>query len=206
MATSDASSDDAEITLGLLNAVHRNEALTQRFIADELGVALGLVNAYLKRCVRKGYVKIKQAPRNRYAYYLTPKGFSEKSRLTAAYLSQGFKFFGIARKEIGEIYRVCETRNWCKLAIYGLSDLAEIAVLSARDANIDLVAIVDAKVTRTRYEGLPVVAALSDVAIDAVLLADTLDPQGAYEMIVDGFPDAQVMIPGLLNVSRRVPL
>jgi len=28
-------------------------------------------------------MKIKQAPANRYVYYLTPKGFAEKSRLTA---------------------------------------------------------------------------------------------------------------------------
>ena len=63
--------------------VEENSQITQRSLASELGIALGLTNAYLKRCVRKGWVKINQAPANRYAYYLTPRGFAEKSRLTA---------------------------------------------------------------------------------------------------------------------------
>ena len=60
--------------------------MTQRHLADRLGVALGLANSYLRRCARKGLIKITQAPDNRYLYYLTPQGFTEKTRLTARYL------------------------------------------------------------------------------------------------------------------------
>ena len=52
------SEDETKITLGLLNAVEANSALTQRTMASELGIALGLANAYLKRCVRKGLIKV----------------------------------------------------------------------------------------------------------------------------------------------------
>jgi len=78
---------EAQITLGMLNAVEENSVLTQRSLARELGIALGLANAYLKRCVTKGYIKVTHVPAKRYAYYLTPKGFAEKSRLTARYLA-----------------------------------------------------------------------------------------------------------------------
>ena len=44
-----------------------------------MGVALGLANSYLKRCIRKGFIKITEAPANRYLYYLTPQGFAEKA-------------------------------------------------------------------------------------------------------------------------------
>jgi hypothetical protein len=64
-----------------------------------LGIALGLVNAYLKRCAKAGLIKIKQAPSSRYSYYLTPKGFVEKSRLTATYLSQSMSFFRLVHFE-----------------------------------------------------------------------------------------------------------
>ena len=60
-------------------------------------IALGLANAYLRRCVRNGLVKMSQVPLNRYAYYLTPQGFAEKSRLTAEYLAVSFNFFRRAR-------------------------------------------------------------------------------------------------------------
>ena len=63
--------------LELLGAVERGD-ITQRRLSRELGIAVGLVNAYIKRCINKGYIKVKAIPPRRYAYYLTPKGFSEK--------------------------------------------------------------------------------------------------------------------------------
>jgi ribosomal protein S25 len=70
----DASRDtgDPEIVLGLLTSIERDSRVTQRKLAGDLGIALGLANAYLRRCVRKGLVKVSQVPLNRYAYYLRP--------------------------------------------------------------------------------------------------------------------------------------
>src|SRR5262245_61676822 len=79
-----------EILLGVLTAVEHDGNVSQRHISTELGVALGLANAYLRRCVRKGLIKIQQVPRRRYVYYLTPHGFAEKARLTGQYLSASF--------------------------------------------------------------------------------------------------------------------
>ena len=62
--------DNAEasgILMSLLDAVEQDRAHSQRHLAAELGIALGLVNAYLKRCVKKGLVKVRQAPARRYA-------------------------------------------------------------------------------------------------------------------------------------------
>src|SRR4051812_41234808 len=89
-------SEDDRIVLSLLNSVE-DGAQSQRRIAEDLGIALGLVNAYLKRCVKKGLVKVRHAPARRYAYYLTPQGFAEKSRLTVEYLSYSFSFFREAK-------------------------------------------------------------------------------------------------------------
>jgi DNA-binding MarR family transcriptional regulator len=66
--------EQARIMLGLLESVERDETQSQRQLATELGIALGLLNAYLKRCVRKGLVKMRRAPARRYAYYLTHAG------------------------------------------------------------------------------------------------------------------------------------
>ena len=73
---SDPTSAERAITLGLLNAIQDDNKLTQRSVAKGLGIALGLANAYLKRCIKKGYIKVSQVPPNRYAYYLTPRGFA----------------------------------------------------------------------------------------------------------------------------------
>src|SRR3954447_13244596 len=96
--------DNEQIVLDLLNSVEQDGDRSQRHIAAELGIALGLVNAYLKRCVRKGLVKVRDAPARRYAYYLTPHGFAEKSRLTVEYLSESFSFFRLAKADCAHVF------------------------------------------------------------------------------------------------------
>ena len=126
--------NESEITLGLLNAVHDNSAITQRSVARDLGIALGLANAYLKRCIRKGYIKVQQIPSNRYAYYLTPQGFAEKTRLTADYLTYSFTFFRRAREQCAAALEECERRSWRRVALAGASELSEILTLSAGES------------------------------------------------------------------------
>src|SRR5213592_4540261 len=148
------------IVLSVLTSVEHDSAITQRKLAHELGIALGLANAYLRRCVRKGLVKMRQVPINRYAYYLTPQGFAEKSRLTAEYLSVSFNFFRRARGDCAVLLRQCAARGWRRVALYGAGDLAEIAVLSAGESGIEVVCVIDLEAAGRRCAGLPVVADL----------------------------------------------
>ena len=195
--------EQREITLGLLNAVHENSKVTQRNVAQDLGVALGLVNAYLKRSVKKGYIKVRQAPANRYAYYLTPAGFAEKSRLTAAYLSHSFTFFRNARREGSEILRFCEKRNWLKVALAGSSDLAEIILLCAGESDVSLVGIVDTNMPDEPFMGLPVTNLLKNLgSVDAVIITDLSDPQAAFNVLSEYFPSERILAPEILGIVR----
>ncbi len=206
-------SANIEITLGLLNAVGENSSLTQRTIANELDIALGLANAYLKRCIRKGLIKVKQAPRNRYAYYLTPRGFAEKSRLTSAYLSISFNFFRHARNQCSDVLRECSEKGWMRIALAGCSDIAEIASLCAREHGIEIVGIVDGpragdgNAQPQEFAGLPVVANLSDLGnkVKAVLITNTESPQQVFDRLSKSVPPDRVLTISLLNVSRTQP-
>lgn len=171
-----------EITLDLLNALHENGAHTQRSLAKELGIALGLANAYLRRCAKKGLIKIQQAPANRYAYYLTPEGFAAKSRLTAEFFAQSFKFFRLARTESARLLRRCEARGWRRVALWGAGDLAEIVTLCARDGAVELACVVVPGNAGGRVAGLPVRGKLAaGPAVDAVIVCALSDPQAAYD-------------------------
>src|ERR1700730_12497627 len=130
---------EVDITLGMLNAVKENSVVTQRSLAKELGIALGLANAYLKRCVSKGLIKVTHIPANRYAYYLTPQGFAEKSRLTAQYLALSFDFFRVARSQCHEILSQCERQGWTRIVLCGGGEVAEIVTLCAESESIRLV-------------------------------------------------------------------
>src|SRR3984957_543273 len=125
---------EGRIVLDLLNSVEADGGRSQRHIAAELGIALGLVNAYLKRCVKKGLVKVGEAPARRYAYYLTPQGFTEKSRLTVNYLSTSFSFFRLAKGDCARAFEAAKISGFSRLVLAGRSDLAEIAILCAVEA------------------------------------------------------------------------
>src|SRR5215469_12343064 len=159
-AARDDEPDNARIVLGLLQSVERDGAQSQRKLASDLGIALGLVNAYLKRCVKKGLLKIGQAPARRYAYYLTPHGFAEKSRLTVEYLSSSFSFFRRAREDCSAVVKAAHARGWNRVALIGVSDLAEIATICALEHGMTIAAVVDAKARRDSFVGTPVVASL----------------------------------------------
>ena len=196
--------NESRITLGLLNAVHDNSAASQRSMADNLGIALGLANAYLKRCVKKGLIKVRQAPANRYAYYLTPKGFAEKSRLTAEFLTQSFHLFRRARTESAELFEHCQNRGWRRVALYGAGDLAEIMTLSARDYAVVLTAVVSREPGQTEFAGLPVIAEVPGPGdVDAIIVCDIGRPQAAYDEVGAHFPADRVLVPRFLGVARN---
>lgn len=196
--------NEAKITLGLLNMVHDNEHASQRTMADGLGIALGLANAYLKRCVKKGLIKISHAPANRYAYYLTPQGFSEKSRLTAEFLSQSFNLFRHARTSGAEMLGQCQASGWTRVALFGAGDLAEIFTLSARDFDIELVCVVADLPNAQEFAGLRVFSApqCAAAALDAAIICDIADPQAAFDRAIQIFPPARVLVPRFLGVVR----
>ena len=203
-STQGALDSEAEITLGLLNAVHENSDITQRSASHELGIALGLTNAYLKRCIKKGLIKVSQVPANRYAYYLTPKGFSEKTRLTAEYLSSSFGFFRKARNQCSEMLETCAAAGWRHVALAGAGDLCEVMTMCAADFPVELVGILDEGLTGDLFSRLPVVSRLTALGnFDAVIVTDLSEPQATYAALVRDISPAHVLTPPLLKISRE---
>ncbi len=194
--------DNARIVLGLLESVERDGAQSQRKLASDLGIALGLVNAYLKRCVKKGLLKIGQAPPRRYAYYLTPHGFAEKSRLTVEYLSRSFSFFRRAREDCSSVLKIARARNWNRVVLIGLSDLAEIATICALEEGITIIAVMDTNTTSERFVGTPVVRSLDAVpgGCDAVVVTDLQATRESVQFVIGQFGAERVLVPALLGI------
>ncbi|HZT24510.1 MAG TPA: winged helix-turn-helix transcriptional regulator [Pseudolabrys sp.] len=201
----DENAEASRIMLGLLDAVEQDRAHSQRHLASELGIALGLVNAYLKRCVKKGLVKVRGAPARRYAYYLTPQGFAEKSRLTVEYLSYSFGFFRQAKTDCSDLFRAAKASGVSTVVLVGQSDLAEIAALCAMEQAITIVGVVDANTAGERFIGLPVFADFDAVTepFDALLITDVANARATCEAAAARFGFERVLVPELLRVRIR---
>lgn len=190
-------------TLGILQAIEGQEDVTQRHLADKLGVALGLTNSYLKRCVRKGLVKVHQAPANRYLYYLTPNGFTEKSRLTAAYLSSSFNFYRDASDSVSEIYNDCEAKNWSRILFCGVSELAEIASIRAQEHDISIIGTWDFSSDKNKYLHMPVWTSLEQVNdYDACLITSLQNAEQFLELLSENIDHEIILVPSILGISQ----
>ena len=195
---------DAATMAALLDAIGGSDQHTQRSLAGRLDIALGLANALLKRCVAKGLIKIQAAPARRYAYYLTPKGFAEKSRLVAEYLSVSLSFFRRARSQYEEAFAQAAARGTRRIAIAGAGELAEIALLSASAAGITVVAVISPGRNEAEFHGRPVVGDLASalkLGAEAVAIADTVAPQVTFDRLNQDLPAAQLIAPPLLHVT-----
>jgi len=190
------------LTLEILETIEKNDRLTQRYLADNLGVALGLANSYMKRCVRKGLIKVHQAPANRFLYYLTPKGFTEKSRLTASYLSLSFDFYRRAGDSLAEAFNYCEEHNKKSVLLCGVSELAEIASLRAYEHEINIVGVFDPFSKKENLLHLKVWHSLDDVdEYDACLITSLEEAVSFVELLQQQVKKDDILIPAILGIS-----
>lgn len=197
---------EARITMEVLHAVHGEARLSQRGLAARLNIALGLTNAYLKRCVRMGLVKVRKIPPNRYAYYLTPKGFSEKSRLTANYLFRSFDFYRTARNQCDQLLGAAADGGLRRVALVGAGELAEIALLCALQHDVEVVGVADERAGANRFRHVALVRDLGSLPpFDLILICDVKDPQGSYEKLAGQFGADRIRAPSLLKISSPLP-
>ncbi len=196
-----AEDEDMDITLPLLQSIGERSDLTQRNLAERLNLALGLTNSYLKRCVRKGLIKIEQVPANRYLYYLTSKGFAEKSRLTAKYLSSSFQFYRRASDTCLKIFEQCRSCAWNRVVVCGVSDLAEIIILHSVQAEIKVLGVYDPKQKTQVFLNCPVWRKLSDFPKKSVCIVTALDrPQRMRQELQKITDEKRILLPEILTL------
>ena len=92
---------------GLLKMLEKTPSLSQRDLANRLGISLGKVNFCLKALVEKGWIKVNNFRNSdnklAYAYLLTPQGVEEKAKMTSAFLRYKVQEYDRLRAEIEEL-------------------------------------------------------------------------------------------------------
>lgn len=166
----------AQRDLQMLQAIAEGDRVTQRTLADKLGIALGLANIYCKRLVRKGFVKCVSIQSNRLRYLLTPNGISEKTRLTYEFMDYSLFLYSQVRSHLRTVLEPYGRRNEKRVAVFGTGEAAELAFLSIAELKLELVAVFD-DTGEGYFLGQPIrpIGAHKEVAFDLLLVA-TLEP------------------------------
>jgi DNA-binding Lrp family transcriptional regulator len=166
---------EAHRDLRLLEAVQEDSRVTQRGLANRLGIALGLANIYLRRLMRKGYIKCVNVQPNRISYLITPQGIAEKARLTYEFMDYSLHLYREVRQHLRVVVRECAAADR-RVAIYGRGEAAELAYLCLKESGLEPVAVFDGEGGGT-FLGMPVlsIASHQQVEYDLIILA-SLDP------------------------------
>lgn len=193
--------EQSRIMLDLLESVDQDGERSQRRRASEIGIALGLINAYLKFCVRRGYLKARKVSARTYRYMLTPKGFAEKSRLTLSRLSGSLEFLRATRAEFSDLFAEAERRMWREMVIVSASPLAEVCMLCALEHGIKIVAIVDPSSSEGRMLGVPLLRSLGelDISFDGAAIADLQMPAQTRAWAEKAIGPQRVLVPQFLD-------
>lgn len=99
----------SEVHLKLLRCIEANPDMTQRELANELGISLGKANYCLRELIKKGFVKARNFKNSNnkraYLYLLTPQGIDEKAKISMAFLRRKINEYEELKHEIEELRR-----------------------------------------------------------------------------------------------------
>jgi DNA-binding MarR family transcriptional regulator len=140
----------ADLERRLLEAIEENPDTTQANLAAQLGVAVGSVNWYLKRLIRKGYVKVTHLQRRKLKYFLTPQGLALKAHLTSEYMKVSLRVYRELRQEAQEVLGQVKAAGYGRLHLDGDGEAIEIFRLTCLEQGVKVAPKVEA--------GMPVVA------------------------------------------------
>lgn len=153
--------DESYRELRLLEAVGRTPEVSQRHLAHELGIALGVANRLVQNLGKKGYIRVTQAGWKRWVYALTPSGITRKVHLTLAYIERFMDHYRRVRALVREEIDTQIASDKSRVAIYGTTELAELLYLALRDrgvTNIDFFDVTPggSHAAPLRFLGMPV--------------------------------------------------
>jgi len=129
--------------LRLLEELEKNPIISQRELSHKFGIALGVTNACLKRMARKGLIRIRGFNHRKIGYYLTPKGFAEKAKLTLHLITYIVQHYSELKKIISQRLLEMQRNGLQRVVFYGVSDEMEVAYVTLQGVDLKLVGIVE---------------------------------------------------------------
>ena len=177
-------------SLQILSELSDNDSLTQRDLSSRLGIALGLVNSYIKNLMSKGFITVKAIPPRRYAYFLTPKGFAEKTRLTYHLLQDYTRIYREARANFKRLFSELSLEGIRTVVFAGADEVAEIAFLTLQETDIELRGIIDEEMAGKKFLGWDIMpfsaASAGGFEYDCIVITSYLKRKLIYKKLLDG--------------------
>jgi len=122
----------------LLNEIAQDSLVTQANLAKRLGIAVGSVNWYIKRLVKRGYVKVSHLDRTRLQYDLTSEGMSVFTERALQYARDSLKVYKSFRLQAQGIVAKLQSQGINRAYLHGNDEMMDILRLTCIEANITI--------------------------------------------------------------------
>lgn len=146
----------------ILEQVASGKRVSQRSLARDTGIALGLANLLIRRMVRQGWVRIIRVRPNRIRYLITPAGIAEKARRSRAHLAGSVRYYAQARDRIAQRLLTLSAEwpagsdgSGKRIVFCGAGEEAEIGYVCLQGTDLQLVGVIDDQPGK-RFFGLSV--------------------------------------------------
>ena len=120
----------------LLNEIAQDSLVTQANLSQRLGMAVGSVNWYIKRLIKRGYVKVSHLGRTRLKYDLTPDGVSVFTERAMQYARDSLMIYKNFRQRAKEVVRELQKQNVSQVYLEGDDEIMDIMRLTCLEAGI----------------------------------------------------------------------
>ena len=187
--------------INFFSLLEKREVVSQSNLAKNVIISLGMANAILKKAISKGFVKAKTAPYKRYIYYLTKKGFIEKSRLVREYLDSSLDFFKSAKLDYLKILNAIKKKK-LEVILVGEGDLADICKLALLEENLIISGHLKFnKNKKLNYEFKNKKKPPEQLAF---VIVESKNPQFVHDELIKSYNVINIYYPKFLHISKNV--
>jgi DNA-binding MarR family transcriptional regulator len=120
----------------LLNEISQDSMVTQASLSKRLDIAVGSVNWYIKRLIKRGYVKVTHLDRTRLQYDLTPEGMSVFTERALQYAKDSLKVYASFRQQAQSVVSKLQAQGITCVRLQGNDEMMDILRLTCIEANI----------------------------------------------------------------------
>jgi len=193
--------------LKLLEEVSRTPESSQRRLASHLGVAVGVTNVLIKSLARNGYIRMVRVKRRSWIYLLTPSGIARKVQLTFAYVENFLDHYRRIQEILRDEIAALALEPSAKIAIYGQTELSELAFVVLRNfgfTEIDIIDRAEEGEDAGSFLGIPV-KSIHSISIEKytkiVLVAYPVEMESRYRDMIEKGASASQIVPLLQEIE-----
>jgi DNA-binding MarR family transcriptional regulator len=167
--------------LDLIVALEHDAEVSQQRLSKKMGIAVGLVNILMKRAVSRGLIKMKQIPTRRYAYYLTPKGFAEKTKLVSDYFDSSLGLYRRLRVDYRELFSDLVNKGIKDITLIGDVDIAELAIMASFDHAIRITTLINVNENKSFVASIPITQSINKDFNGVYVICNARKPQSCFD-------------------------